>query len=154
MKAKTAFLGLVSLIALPAFAGATPTLGSFYNLTFYIEPNLAAGTSYCITFTTSGSVLSYKESGTYVDSTGAISGTWYINGDEVMLAGYGVTFGDDVPMVGRLIATNSKFAGRFLDYGNSSGEFYAGGTFIASKVASCPAEDADAIPHKGPVALN
>src|ERR1700678_1389162 len=130
MKARTVFLGLVSSIAMPAFAGGG-TLGSVYNVTFYIEPGLAAGNTLCITLTKSDVNSPYTESGTYIDSSGAISGIWYVNGDEVMMSGYSSAYGDNVPFVGRLVESNSKFAGRFLDYIDSAGTILAGGTFIA-----------------------
>jgi hypothetical protein len=148
MKAKTAILCLASLLALPAFAGAT--LAPNYTLTFYGEPNLTAGSTYCLEFTTTGTIMGYKQSGTYTDSTGVITGTWYINGDEVLMTGYGVSYGDSVPFVGRLLVSNNKFAGRYLDFDASTNVFYSGGTFVATKVTSCPAAD---VRHQGPAAL-
>jgi hypothetical protein len=132
------------MLTLPAYAGqVTPdegSLASAYDLTFYIEPSLSAGASYCFTFTTTGFLSGYPHSGTYTDNTGDFTGTWYVNGDEVMLSGV-YTLGDSIPMIGRLLGPGSgKFGGRFLDFfsTNTNAAIADGGTFVATKVASCP----------------
>jgi hypothetical protein len=151
MKAKTSILCVASLLALPSLAGAALPAentigGSTYNMSFYQEKNLGtAGPSYCVTFTQDGSVIGYAQSGEYTDSNGVLVGSWYENGDDIILSNAEVDGQTDTaPMIGVLLSGASKFGGRWLDYVPTNGDAVidAGGTFFATKVTSCPADNA------------
>jgi hypothetical protein len=158
MKTKTGLLCVAAILTLPAHAGHAITdeasLASAYNLTFYVEPNLITAATYCLTFTTNGNFPNYPRSGTYTNNSASLTGSWYENGDEIMMSGYSVGEGDTFSFSGRLLGpSNSKFGGRFIDFfpTNTDAPISAGGTFVAIKVAAgCPAGDAQ--PHVGPIA--
>jgi hypothetical protein len=158
MRTQTALLCLASILTLPAYAGQAITdeasLASAYIMTFYNEPNLTAGEStYCLTFTTDGSVSGYPRSGTYSDSAGDFVGSWYENGDEIIMSGYGSSGGDSLSFVGRVLGPSvSKVGGRFIDFfpSESSAELLSKGTFALIKTTNCATGGAK--PHKGPIA--
>lgn len=114
-------------------------------MTFYNEKNLTPRSqTFCVTFTQDGSVISYAQSGEYSDSTGVLVGSWYENGDDIILSNAEAAgYTDTIPMIGMLLRGASKFGGRWMDYFPSStnAAIFDGGTFFASKVASCPADD-------------
>jgi hypothetical protein len=155
MRAKISIFCVASLLTLPALAAAAVPAeltigGSTYSLTFYLEKNLTPGHTYCLTFTQDGSILGYAQSGEFTESTGTFTGTWYENGDEVMLSAYSATNGDTLPMFGRILSGASRLGGRFIDYypTDTYADIPGAGTFYASKVASCPAAPAKSTGHK------
>src|ERR1700735_4422651 len=137
MRTKTGLLCLVSLLALPAYAGqAVPdegTVAAVYNCTFYNEPTwVSNGNVFCFTFTTTGGYPdfegAYARSGTFTSSDGSWTGSWYQNGDEVMLAS-SIGSSEAVSMIGKLDGpSNTKMSGRYLDM-DSSNDFIDAGTY-------------------------
>src|ERR1700679_983288 len=111
MKTKTGLLCIAAILTLPAHAGQAITdevsLASAYNLTFYVEPNLTTATTYCLTFTTNGNFAGYARSGTYTNNSAGLTGSWYENGDEIMMSGYGVGGGDSISFSGRLLGPSN-----------------------------------------------
>jgi len=80
MTAKISIFCVATLLALPSLAAAAVPVeaalgGSTYSFTFYTEPNLSAGATYCLTFTQDGSILGYAQSGEFTESTGVLTGT-------------------------------------------------------------------------------
>lgn len=146
MRAKISIFCVASLLTLPSLAAAAVPAestigGSTYSLTFYLEKNLTPANSYCLTFTQDGSILGYSQSGEFTESSGTFTGTWYENGDEIMLSAYSSANGDVIPMIGRILSGASRLGGRFVDYFPTAtyADILDAGTFYASKVASCPA---------------
>jgi hypothetical protein len=151
MRPKTSILCVASLLTLPSLAGAAlpeevTVGGSTYNMTFYEEKNLTAtGPVYCVTFTQDGSVLGYAQSGEYSDTNGVLTGSWYENGDDIILSSAtSAEYADTAPMIGVILSGASRFGGRWLDFypTGANTSIDGGGTFIATKVSSCPAADA------------
>lgn len=150
MNANTSILCVAALLTLPSLAGAAlpdevTVGGSTYNMTFYSEKNLTPEpNSFCVTFTQDGSVIGYAQSGEYSDSTGVFVGSWYENGDDIILSNSEADgYGDTSPMIGVILSGSSKFGGRWLDFfpTNNNAAIDSGGTFFATKVASCPADN-------------
>ena len=140
MKAKFALLSMLALTAgLGVSAQAEPALSGAFNVTFYNEPNLSTGSTYCYQFTTTKGVLGYPVSGTWsVPSfSGAWSGDWYQVGDEIILdsifnSEYVLSYKGSLTYAGRI-------EGRFTEFDLSSGTTVAGGTFLGVKITgSCP----------------
>jgi hypothetical protein len=63
---------------------------------FYDEKNLNIRASACVNFTQDGSVLGYPQSGEWVDSSDQLSGSWYENGDELILSASSPSLGDTI----------------------------------------------------------
>jgi hypothetical protein len=71
-------------------------------------------------------------------------GSWYENGDEIIMSGYGSSGGDSLSFIGRLLGPSvSKVGGRFIDFSPK-------GTFALIKTTNCATGGAK--PHKGPIA--
>jgi hypothetical protein len=62
----------LSALALPALLAAAPAAASFsgtYTVTFYIGPSHTKMNSQCVTFTNTGNVAGFPDSGTFASST-------------------------------------------------------------------------------------
>ena len=159
MKIKTGLFYFALLLTLPAYAGHVVVdenaVGGAFNLTFYIEPTLYTGATYCLTFTKTGFLAGYAQSGTFADNAGDIQGTWYQSGDEILLSTIFSNAEEAAPMTGRLLSGASKFGGRFFLFstGDPGVTILDGGTFLAVKTTSCPTGDAIRTPRKGGTAV-
>jgi hypothetical protein len=142
MKALPALSSILALTVSLAIhsAQAEPALGGAFNVTFYVEPTLAANAVYCYQFTTSGGVLGYPVSGTWsVPSFSEWSGDWYQVGDEIIMDS--VFDGTDVLTYKGRLLNSTRIEGRFtqFDISGSTGSTQAGGTFLGVKIGgSCP----------------
>jgi len=142
MKAKFALLSFVACAAsLPALAAepAIPNVAASYNITGYHEPNLSAPYTWCFNFTTTaGSVLGFADSGTWTVPSYSFgwSGTWYRNGDELIL--HGVADGTYLfSYQGRMLG-GGRISGRQVEF-LIDGSTDSAGTFFGSVVgAGCP----------------
>ena len=95
----SAFLG-TALIALPLVAVASPASASFsgtYSLTFFLGAAHQQGSTQCVTFTHTGGVLDFSNSGTWNSSTfGDWGGSYVVDKKDLRIygtygAGTGVT---------------------------------------------------------------
>src|ERR1700733_473818 len=118
MKIKTGLFYFALLLTLPAYAGHVVVdenaVGGAFNLTFYIEPTLYTGATYCLTFTKTGFLAGYAQSGTFADNAGDFQGTWYQSGDEILLSTIFPNAGEAAQMMGKLLSGASKFGGRYI----------------------------------------
>ena len=147
MKAKLALLSMLALTAgLGVSAQAEPALGGAFNVTFYTEPNLSTGTTFCYQFTTTKDVLGYPVSGTWTVPAysaadgGTWSGDWYQVGDEIILdsvadSEYVFSYKGSLTYAGRIDGRFTEF-----DVTGATGSTVAGGTFLGVKITgNCPA---------------
>jgi hypothetical protein len=135
------FLVCAFLLAPTANAQSVPNFGGSYNITGYFEPALTGSYTWCFNFTKTGGVL-FPNSGTWnVPSyTNGWSGTWYQDGDEVIL--HGVADGTYIfSWKGRLVST-SAISGRQVEF-YINGNTDTAGTFDGTKTSACPAEVSD-----------
>ena len=145
MKAKFALLSMLALTAgLGVSAQAEPALGGAFTVTFYLEPNLSTGTTYCYQFTTTKGTLGYPVSGTWTvpaySEGGTWSGDWYQVGDEIILD----SIADSEVMLSYKgsLTYAGRIEGRFTEFDLGSATTVAGGTFLGVKITgNCPAGD-------------
>jgi hypothetical protein len=124
-----------------------PAVSPYYNITFYAEPNLKAGSTICFTFTKTGGVLGYADSCTFTSSIS--SGTWYQDGDEIVIWGGSPSNDSEaIPMIGKNVG-GGRISGRFVDWladGSSDGD-YGAGNFYGVKTSGCSADQPGAHPR-------
>jgi len=131
--------GWIFTVSTSAYAeGAQPqstAIDSAYTITFYTEPSLAKGNTVCFTFTKTGVVTGYAESGTFTTPYSYWTGYWYQDGDELMLEGTDSNLA--IPLIGRNLG-GGRISGRFLQYPNDAS--YTNnyeGTFSGIKTTAC-----------------
>jgi hypothetical protein len=128
---------------LPLLAGgpipAAPKVSGSYNITGYLEPNLASPYTWCFNFTTTGTVLGFTNSGSWnvPGYSGGWSGQWYVSGDEIIM--HGVAAGTFIFSWKGRILSPTKIGGRQVEF-FIDGSTDTAGTFLGSRISgACPA---------------
>jgi hypothetical protein len=130
----------VSIFSISGVAHTEPSLEGSWAITFYLEPQHAAGATQCIVFTTTRTEGSGEErSGTWASpSFPGWHGEWFQDGDHAQWYGFTEAAALATSEFGHL-PSNRVISGEFNHFFPPDGVTSSAGGWVAKRVKACDA---------------
>jgi hypothetical protein len=121
-----------AVLATPAFSQG---LGGNWRITFYLEPGHSLGSTQCLSFTRTGTIVGEPQSGTWFSPTFAgWRGQWIKEGDHFRFYGFTGTLA--TAEFGAMVS-NDLFSGEFAHFFSPNGTTSSAGSYQAARVGAC-----------------